>query len=791
MGRVISIDMLVDLENVHGKMVKNVNSKHLLKIRSISIGDYVVCGAWVGRVNKVVDRLTVVFDDGTKCEITAQDQEKLLPISPNILEDSQYPYYPGQRIQVKVSTVSKSAGWLCGTWKENQDEGTLGDWCLLPISDHEAVAEQAFHSDSTRELITNRHKKLESGFKRRGLSSNVDEIFVIVKTKTKVDVEWQDGSNTLGLDSKTLLPVNVANAHEFWPEQFVMDKGNCDDPHISCSLRWGVVQGVDAKERTVKVQWKTITSPQANDLDGEQMVETVSAYELVEHPDYSYCFGDFVFKLGKDQFGGQGVKGYLNAEVLIGEEGALQGKNLGSDNNEFSDKLYLSSIGNVTGFRGGFVEVKWAAGITSKVAPYEIFRIDKNEGSAAVSMEEDVEDLSQEMNEFDKNSSQKGRNSGNIIYLRCLWHLYLSTHKVINSVQGLVNSDVGGEGCNKSLGVPVPFPSKSCHWVFTSIAASLLGSLGSTSVCESLPLVHISEVEKGSGISSEKEVLETSELCIESHPMAELEIFDKKRESEEFQLGKDLPHSTSNENPNNFRQFDMIPDCPDHHFLGASEGLALAEVRRTWLKKVQQEWNILEKSLPEYPHEPPMVHYISGGLRVNPNLYESGKVCLSLLNTWTGKGTEVWNPGSSTILQVLLSLQALVLNEKPYFNEAGYDQQMGRAEGEKNSVSYNENAFLMTCKSMLYLLRKPPKHYEALVEEHFSQRSQYILMACKSHMEGAPVGCDAEFGQNEYQKGGSTGFKIMLGKLLVKLLEAFLKRYKLQPIHDPREMNAL
>lgn len=104
-----------------------------------------------------------------------------------------------------------------------------------------------------------------------------------------------------------------------------------------------------------------------------------------------------------------------------------------------------------------------------------------------------------------------------------------------------------------------------------------------------------------------------------------------------------------------------------------------------------------------------MVHYHSGGLRLNPNLYESGKVCLSLLNTWTGTGSEVWNPGSSTILQVLLSLQALVLNEKPYFNEAGYDEQIGGAEGEKNSVSYNESAYLGTCKSMLYQLRKPLK----------------------------------------------------------------------------------
>jgi hypothetical protein len=55
------------------------------------------------------------------------------------------------------------------------------------------------------------------------------------------------------------------------------------------------------------------------------------------------------------------------------------------------------------------------------------------------------------------------------------------------------------------------------------------------------------------------------------------------------------------------------------------------------------------------------------------------------------------------------SLQGLVLNSKPYFNEVGYDKQIGRAEGEKNSLAYNENSFLLSCKSMLYFLRKPPK----------------------------------------------------------------------------------
>lgn len=45
-------------------------------------------------------------------------------------------------------------------------------------------------------------------------------------------------------------------------------------------------------------------------------------------------------------------------------------------------------------------------------------------------------------------------------------------------------------------------------------------------------------------------------------------------------------------------------------------------------------------------------------------------------------------------------------------------------------------------------------------------------------MEGALVGCAAAFGktENEHQKGGSTGFKMMLGKLFVKLLEVFSEK---------------
>lgn len=79
-----------------------------------------------------------------------------------------------------------------------------------------------------------------------------------------------------------------------------------------------------------------------------------------------------------------------------------------------------------------------------------------------------------------------------------------------------------------------------------------------------------------------------------------------------------------------------------------------------------------------YPHSPPSCHYVSFCAdRLNPNLYEDGKVCVSLLGTWAGKGSEVWGP-CSTLLQVIVSIQGLILVPEPYYNEAGYERQKGK-----------------------------------------------------------------------------------------------------------------
>jgi ubiquitin-conjugating enzyme E2 O len=54
--------------------------------------------------------------------------------------------------------------------------------------------------------------------------------------------------------------------------------------------------------------------------------------------------------------------------------------------------------------------------------------------------------------------------------------------------------------------------------------------------------------------------------------------------------------------------------------------------------------------------------------RVDPNLYNCGKVCLSLLGTWSGANGENWTT-DSTLLQVFVSIQALIFVKEPYFNE--------------------------------------------------------------------------------------------------------------------------
>merc|ERR1712146_429487 len=85
---------------------------------------------------------------------------------------------------------------------------------------------------------------------------------------------------------------------------------------------------------------------------------------------------------------------------------------------------------------------------------------------------------------------------------------------------------------------------------------------------------------------------------------------------------------------------------------------------------------------PSYPQVPPKCKIITTGkgtFRFNPNLYTNGKVCLSLLGTWQGPG---WDPQMSTMLQVFLSIQAMIMCNEPIANEPGWEKKIGTDKGK-------------------------------------------------------------------------------------------------------------
>eukprot|EP00899_Mesostigma_viride_P009709 jgi/Mesvir1/1873/Mv22908-RA.1 len=137
---------------------------------------------------------------------------------------------------------------------------------------------------------------------------------------------------------------------------------------------------------------------------------------------------------------------------------------------------------------------------------------------------------------------------------------------------------------------------------------------------------------------------------------------------------------------------------------------------------------------PDYPQVPPKVHFLTTGggtVRFNPNLYEEGKVCLSLLGTWHGPG---WIPGTSTLLQVLVSIQSLIFTGEPYFNEPSYERQRGTKQGDKENSNYNELVRMNTLyHALLPAIKRPlpPSSplapFEELLTLHYTIKRDDLL----------------------------------------------------------------
>ncbi|OQV18744.1 Ubiquitin-conjugating enzyme E2 Z [Hypsibius exemplaris] len=110
---------------------------------------------------------------------------------------------------------------------------------------------------------------------------------------------------------------------------------------------------------------------------------------------------------------------------------------------------------------------------------------------------------------------------------------------------------------------------------------------------------------------------------------------------------------------------------------------------------------------PDYPISNPRVKLLTTGggtVRFNPNLYANGKVCLSLLGTWSGPQ---WSPALN-ISSLLLSIQSLMC-DFPYKNEPGYERASNTSSEvvKYNVVIQHETIRVAVIESVKEALRTP------------------------------------------------------------------------------------
>ncbi len=141
-----------------------------------------------------------------------------------------------------------------------------------------------------------------------------------------------------------------------------------------------------------------------------------------------------------------------------------------------------------------------------------------------------------------------------------------------------------------------------------------------------------------------------------------------------------------------------------------------------------------------FPNKPPLVLFKgTGGGRVsiNPNLYHDGKVCLSLLGTWQG---EPWKPGESTLLQVVLSLQAMIFCEEPWYNEPGRESSYRKGSSGSPSIAYNKDIRQHTVDhAILSWIDQSPPLWKEVVDYHFKTNANTILQRVEEWAQNESV----------------------------------------------------
>ncbi|KAJ0423734.1 hypothetical protein BJY00DRAFT_43796 [Aspergillus carlsbadensis] len=555
------------------------------------------------------------------------------------------------------------------------------------------------------------------------------DIFRIVSTKTEAVVRWQDGSCTTEA-TISLRRFDASEGH-LWPGKYVVLKEGVvamsesppgpshsrakDKPQM---LKVGVVQAVDNREQIASVRWfrnsgvelvykGSALDPRSSLGQLEEAITKVSVYELTTFPAFNRSLNDLVI-----------LAPSTIDQTAISPSHAQE--SISSTTKSFAHNTFSRYENYLQSIKSAMVESEWFKKTTTIRAPRlrRRYSIQSDESTLPV-------DFVGKIVAMDLNGEITVRLPGQ--------NNCRDIRVPLERIMMVIPSDdqIPNDSLNSPYGGPLDQNSSDGEWDTEDESGGSVNSDELTPPCRTADIESLEEVTT----TSKSDVqFNSSQLPCERIFLAD----DASTPIVRFSAPTSCPSS-----------FAVFEDSPpsNHYFINRTYSGSLS----TCMKRLQKEYEVLKSSLPsgifartwesrmdlmrvmmigpegtpyehapfvidfcftpDFPSQPPLAFFHSwtnGQGRINPNLYEDGKICLSILGTWpTRNPDESWIPGRSTVLQILVSIMGLVLVKAPFYNEAGYEILASEDNKRVESLQYTERVFIMTRRFILQALQNP------------------------------------------------------------------------------------
>ncbi|KAG9042571.1 hypothetical protein FS837_010684 [Tulasnella sp. UAMH 9824] len=624
------------------------------------------------------------------------------------------------------------------------------------------------------------------------------DILVVRETRTIVRILWQNGVITNDIPSTAVIPYANPDEYDCWPGDWVQWKGEDDS-------RAGVVTSVFADERTAEVYWRTPPTNPPKDGSKPPAFSIVSVLELDPHGSSTPSWdepdaigvrrGDFVLLHREDATNGcvlprvpkigelepwvrdTNPDGWRHEMAHIGMDyaqrfdaakshSATPATQQGKLQREADTRLVWKNPKEI-GWFGEVISLRTSGDIDLYLASGETVSVPLKRLTLLMDGRDGLPGLWDDPIVID---GQPDGAAGQAEVMSQVLGQFFGIHTANGAGVEDLDEDMGSQG----------------SWEDYDGDGDGMDVDAGDNYQELPPLVSIPEA------STEDVTMNAPTQPVVPNPSQEPASSNLPPTPSSPQSPTTKPGDSENEVEDDlegpWKKFKMLASAPpDHAFLSKKPG----QPTRQFMSRLAKEYKMLSTGLPDtivvrayedradlvrsliigpentpyegapfvidwhfedtFPQTPPIAHFHSwtnGNGRVNPNLYEEGKVCLSILGTWAGDKAESWSPSRSSLMQALVSIQGLVLVKEPWFCEPAFEKLRGTHEGIVNSRLYSEKAYVLSRSFVRRALEYPPGSLQKEIEWLYLEQGKLgkVIADAKALIEASQTSSRAAVG---------------------------------------------